>query len=88
MTLMLDSSWCYSYTEGLRVGQAIQDLGYHWFEDPFPTYDMHNYVRLGRHLSIPLPATEISPGGLAALPPWITSGAQQRRRPARRHGHR
>src|SRR6202034_2957625 len=43
MTLMLDSSWSYSYTEGLRVGQAIQDLGYHWFEDPFPTHDMHNY---------------------------------------------
>jgi L-alanine-DL-glutamate epimerase-like enolase superfamily enzyme len=75
MTLMLDSSWSYSYTEGLRVGQAIQDLRYHWFEDPFPTHDMHNYVRLGRHLSIPLLATEISPGGLAALPPWITSGA-------------
>ena len=75
MTLMLDSSWSYSYTEGLRVGQAIQDLGYHWYEDPFPTHDMHNYVRLGRHLSIPLLATEISPGGLAALPPWITSGA-------------
>jgi L-alanine-DL-glutamate epimerase-like enolase superfamily enzyme len=75
MTLMLDSSWSYSYTEGLSVGRAIQDLGYHWFEDPFPTHDMHNYVRLGRHLSIPLLATEISPGGLAALPPWITSGA-------------
>jgi len=75
MTLMLDSSWSYSYTEGLTVGQAIQDLRYHWFEDPFPTHDMHNYVRLGRHLSIPLLATEISPGGLAALPPWITSGA-------------
>ena len=25
--------------------------------------------------SIPLLATEITPGGLAALPPWITSGA-------------
>jgi L-alanine-DL-glutamate epimerase-like enolase superfamily enzyme len=75
MTLTLDSSWCYSYTDGLRVGQAIQDLGYHWYEDPFPTHEMHNYVRLGRHLSIPLLATEINPGGLAALPPWITSGA-------------
>jgi hypothetical protein len=31
MTLMLDSSWCYSYTDGLKVGQAIQDLGYHWY---------------------------------------------------------
>jgi L-alanine-DL-glutamate epimerase-like enolase superfamily enzyme len=75
MTLMLDSSWGYSYTDGLRVGLAIQDLRYHWYEDPFPTHDMHNYVRLGRHLSIPLLATEISPGGLAALPARITSGA-------------
>jgi L-alanine-DL-glutamate epimerase-like enolase superfamily enzyme len=75
MTLMLDSSWSYSYTEGLKVGQAITDLGYHWLEDPFPTYDMHNYVRLGKHVDVPLLATEISPGGLAALPPWITSGA-------------
>ena len=75
MTLMLDSSWSYSYTEALRVGQAIQDLGYHWYEDPFPAHDIHNYVRLGRHLSIPLLATEINPGGLTALPPWITAGA-------------
>lgn len=75
MTLMLDSSWSYSYTDGLRVGQAIQDLGYHWFEDPFPAHDMHSYVRLARHLSIPLLATEINPGGLAALPPWIAAGA-------------
>jgi L-alanine-DL-glutamate epimerase-like enolase superfamily enzyme len=75
MTLMLDSSWSYSYTDGLRVGQAIQDLGYHWYEDPFPTHDMYNYARLSKHLTIPLLATEINPGGLAALPPWITSGA-------------
>ena len=75
MTLMLDSSWSYSYTEVLKVGQAIQDLGYHWYEDPFPAHDLHNYVRLGRQLSIPLLATEINPGGLTALPPWITSGA-------------
>ena len=59
-----------------RAGDhSLGHLGYHWFEDPFPTHDMHSYVRLGRHLSIPLLATEISPGGLAALPPWITSGA-------------
>ncbi len=32
-------------------------------------------MRLARHLSVPLLATEITPGGLEALPPWITSGA-------------
>ena len=75
MTLMLDSSWSYSYPDALRVGQAIQDLGYFWYEDPLPDHDIHGYARLARHLSIPLLATEITPGGLAALPPWITSGA-------------
>ena len=75
MTLMLDSSWAYSYADALRVGQAIEDLGYYWYEDPLPDRDIHGYVRLARHLSIPLLATEITPGGLEALPPWITSGA-------------
>jgi L-alanine-DL-glutamate epimerase-like enolase superfamily enzyme len=75
MTLMLDSSWSYSYPDALRVGQAIQDLGYFWYEDPLPDHDIHGYTSLARHLSIPLLATEITPGGLAALPPWITSGA-------------
>jgi L-alanine-DL-glutamate epimerase-like enolase superfamily enzyme len=75
MTLMLDSSWSYSYPDALRVGQAIQDLGYFWYEDPLPDHDIHGYQRLARHLTIPLLATEITPGGLTALPPWITAGA-------------
>jgi L-alanine-DL-glutamate epimerase-like enolase superfamily enzyme len=75
MTLMLDSSWAYSYAEALRVGQAIEGLGFYWYEDPLPDRDIHGYVRLARHLSVPLLATEITPGGLEALPPWITSGA-------------
>jgi L-alanine-DL-glutamate epimerase-like enolase superfamily enzyme len=75
MTLMLDSSWSYAYPDALKVGQAIQDLGYFWYEDPLPDHDMHGYARLARQLSIPLLATEVTPGGLAALPPWITAGA-------------
>jgi L-alanine-DL-glutamate epimerase-like enolase superfamily enzyme len=75
MALMLDPSWSYNYPEALRVGQAIQDLGYLWYEDPLPAHDIHGYARLARHLSIPLLATEVTPGGLEALPPWITSGA-------------
>jgi L-alanine-DL-glutamate epimerase-like enolase superfamily enzyme len=75
MALMLDASWSYNYPEALRVGQAIQDLGYLWYEDPLPAHDIHGYQRLARHLSIPLLATEVTPGGLEALPPWITAGA-------------
>jgi L-alanine-DL-glutamate epimerase-like enolase superfamily enzyme len=46
MSLMLDSSWCYSYPEALRVGRAIEELGFVWYEDPLPVDDIHGYVRL------------------------------------------
>lgn len=75
MTLMLDSSWDYTYTEALRVGRAIEDLDFHWYEDPLPAHDLEGYVRLHEHLHIPLLATEITPGGVYALPQWITQRA-------------
>ncbi|HWM22139.1 MAG TPA: enolase C-terminal domain-like protein [Ilumatobacteraceae bacterium] len=73
--LMLDSAWVYSYREALDVGFAIQDLGYHWYEDPLRADDIQGYVRLKQHLWIPLVATEVTLGGMLALPPWIVAGA-------------
>ena len=32
--LMLDSTWSYGYTDALRVGRAIEEMGYYWYEDP------------------------------------------------------
>jgi L-alanine-DL-glutamate epimerase-like enolase superfamily enzyme len=75
MTLMLDSSWSYSYTEALRVGRVIEELDYYWYEDPLPALDIHGYLRLKQHLRIPMLATETTPGGLEALAQWVTSGA-------------
>lgn len=75
MALMLDPSWSYDYPQALRVGQAIQDLGYLWYEDPLPAQDIHGYQRLKQQLHIPILATETTPGGLRALPPWIIARA-------------
>jgi L-alanine-DL-glutamate epimerase-like enolase superfamily enzyme len=75
MALMLDSTWGYSYVQALRVGRAIEELEYHWYEDPLPPEDIHGYSRLRDHLTIPLLATELTLGGLYALPPWITARA-------------
>ncbi len=75
MTLMLDSAWGYSYSEALDVGRAIEDLGYYWYEDPLSPEDLHGYKRLKQYLSIPILATEVTRGGLYALPQWITEGA-------------
>ena len=73
--LFLDPVIGYSYEDAVRIGRAIQDLNFVWYEDPLPSYDLHGYIRLKSHLHIPILATETLVGGLHALAPWITSGA-------------
>jgi L-alanine-DL-glutamate epimerase-like enolase superfamily enzyme len=73
--LMLDSTWSYNYTEALRVGRAIEELNYYWYEDPLDADDITNYVKLKQKLDIPIMATEYSPGGFQAYAPWITMQA-------------
>tara|TARA_Y100001934_G_scaffold248463_1_gene309074 strand:+ start:143 stop:1258 length:1116 start_codon:yes stop_codon:yes gene_type:complete len=73
--LMLDSIWAYDYTQALEVGKAIQNLNYYWYEDPLPSDDIFNYVKLKERLEIPIMATENSPGGFTAYAPWLVAQA-------------
>jgi L-alanine-DL-glutamate epimerase-like enolase superfamily enzyme len=74
-TVMLDGSWAYDYPTALRVGSAIEALGYHWYEDPLADDDLYSYVKLKQHLRIPILATEYSPGGFTAYAPWLLARA-------------
>jgi L-alanine-DL-glutamate epimerase-like enolase superfamily enzyme len=74
-TLMLDSTWSYRYEEALRVGRAIEEMGYYWYEDPLADQDIYNYVKLKQKLDIPILATEYPIGGLDAYTQWITERA-------------
>lgn len=73
--LMLDSTWSYNYVEALRVGRALEELDFYWFEDPLDADDITNYVKLRQKLDIPILATEYSPGGFQAFAPWVTMQA-------------
>ncbi len=73
--LMLDPTWCYNYTEALRVGRAIEEMGYYWYEDPLADEDIYNYVKLRQKLDIPIMATEFPAGGLDTYPIWLTERA-------------
>jgi L-alanine-DL-glutamate epimerase-like enolase superfamily enzyme len=73
--MMLDSTWSYQYPAAVKVGRAIEEMGYHWYEDPLPDDDIYGYVKLRQKLDIPILATEATPGGLTAYAPWITAGA-------------
>jgi len=75
MVLMLDSMWSYGYEDALRVGLAIEELGYFWYEDPLAEDDLYGYVKLKQKLHIPILATEYSPGGLYGYTTWITERA-------------
>ncbi|MBI4639796.1 MAG: mandelate racemase [Candidatus Tectomicrobia bacterium] len=75
MVLMLDSVWAYNYEEALRVGRAIEDLDFFWYEDPLPEDDIYGCVKLRNKLDIPLLATEYTPGGLYGLQQFILQGA-------------
>jgi L-alanine-DL-glutamate epimerase-like enolase superfamily enzyme len=38
--LMLDATWSYRYDQALRVGRAIEALGFYWYEDPLADDDL------------------------------------------------
>jgi L-alanine-DL-glutamate epimerase-like enolase superfamily enzyme len=73
--LMLDSTWSYEYPDAIRVGLAIQELGYYWYEDPLVEDDLYGYVKLKQQLTIPILATEHSPGSLTGYAPWLVHNA-------------
>jgi L-alanine-DL-glutamate epimerase-like enolase superfamily enzyme len=71
MVLMIDSMHAYTYEEALKVGRALEELKYFWYEDPLPEEDLYGYVKLRNKLDIPILATEWVPGGLYGLEPWV-----------------
>ena len=73
--LMLDSTWSYDYPEALRVGRAVQELGFYWYEDPLADDDLYNYVKLKERLHIPIMATELPPAGPTSYAPWVMERA-------------
>jgi L-alanine-DL-glutamate epimerase-like enolase superfamily enzyme len=73
--LMLDSTWSYRYPEALRVGRAIEDLGFLWYEDPLNESDIYSYVALRKKLDIPVLATECPDHDLGGYAIWLTERA-------------
>ncbi|MDP6375305.1 MAG: enolase C-terminal domain-like protein [Pseudomonadales bacterium] len=73
--IMLDSTWSYDYPDALRVGRAVEELGFYWYEDPLPYDNLYGYVKLKQVLAIPLMATEMPSTGPTSYAPWIMQQA-------------
>jgi D-galactarolactone cycloisomerase len=56
--LMTDANHAYNRHTALRVGQALERLGFHWFEEPVVPEDLDGCAALRRQLSIPIATGE------------------------------
>jgi L-alanine-DL-glutamate epimerase-like enolase superfamily enzyme len=73
--LMYDPSMIYGFADAVRIGRALERLGFLWFEDPLPIDDVYGYAKLCEALDISVMATEYTPGGFAGYAHWITAKA-------------
>jgi L-alanine-DL-glutamate epimerase-like enolase superfamily enzyme len=73
--LMLDAAKRYREPDALRVGEALQALGYHWYEEPLPHHDWAGYRRLAAALGLPVIGGETLPGLHPAMANALDAGA-------------
>jgi len=74
-TLMHDPVQTYTYPEAVRVGRALEDLGYKWLEEPLQEHDILAYKKLCDTLDLPIAAAEWVHGGPHAVATRLAMGA-------------
>ena len=59
LDLMADGNAAYTFGDAVRVGEALHDQGFGWFEEPLPTDGYVDYERLRERLPLPLAGGEL-----------------------------
>ena len=73
--LVFDANNCYSISGALRVGHALEELGYWWFEEPVQHYHIKATGEVAQRLSITVSAGEQT-YTLAGLADLISAGVR------------
>lgn len=60
--LMIDVVSGYDQYQALRVGRALEDLGFLWYEEPLREYDIHGCKMLADQLDIPIAVVDARGG--------------------------
>lgn len=72
LTLMLDPAGSnYTMGEAMRVARALEELDFHWLEEPFHDVYIDKYAQLCRSVDIPILASEAAPGGPQGIAEFI-----------------
>jgi L-alanine-DL-glutamate epimerase-like enolase superfamily enzyme len=75
MTLLCDSMWAYRFEEAVKVGRALEELDFYWYEDPLPREDVYGNSKLCAELDIAVMATEIGRDGFYGMPKYLIERA-------------
>lgn len=73
--LMFDGSAGWDYVDALKVGLALQDEGFLWYEEPMREFYLGSYAKLCEKLTIPVLAAETSDGVHWNMASWIEGKA-------------
>lgn len=76
----------YTFQDALRVGRALEELRFLWFEEPLSDRDQNGLQRLCAALDIPILAPESLMHDLELSALWLVSGATDWLRANARHG--
>jgi L-alanine-DL-glutamate epimerase-like enolase superfamily enzyme len=72
--LMVDCFHYYDRYDALKLGRALQDLGYLWYEEPMEEYNIDSYKWLKSKLDIPIIGPEVMKGKYWTRAEWIKNG--------------
>lgn len=78
--LMLDGSAGYTLDESIRLGRAMEEADYLWFEEPMREFNLYAYESLCQTLDIPILAAECTDGCHFNAAEWLRHGACDRMR--------
>lgn len=73
--LMLDGYHNYSRIDALRIGRALEQLNFTWFEEMMNEQSMASYVWLSQQLDIPILGPESLSGKQYSRADWVQAGA-------------
>jgi len=74
-TLMLDATSAYDYQDALAVGRVLEQLDFHWYEDPVRDDDVAGCIELCRALDIPVLMGESTHRGIWPFAHYLSVGA-------------
>jgi L-alanine-DL-glutamate epimerase-like enolase superfamily enzyme len=72
--LMLDSHHYYDRTEAKKIGDALAEIGFTWFEEPMDEYSMSSYEWLTDEVDVPIVGPETAEGKMYTRAEWLKRG--------------